>query len=288
MSGFPETMNGIARLAGVTIGDGLPVRLMAALNVSPESFYAGSVRVDAPPLRDAAQQAAAEGADILDIGAMSTAPYLKTKIPVAEEVRRMTWALEIVQGVTELPLCADTTRGPVAAAALAAGARIINDVTGLRGDRAMADTAVQAEGVVVVASQPAGTDAVQLPIVRRLLAESLKRAADVGIPAERIVIDPGIGFFTRTRPSSVAFNCAVLAQLGTLADLGRPVLVGVSRKSFLGVLAGSADPMQRLEASLGATAIAVYNGAAMVRTHDVAATRHVVRVAEAIRARHGS
>jgi len=284
----------LAELAGVPVGDGCPVRLMAALNVSPESFHPDSVSRDAAALREAAQRAADEGADIIDVGAMSTAPYLQTEVPVTEEVRRMTWALEVVGAAVALPLSADTTRAAVASAALSAGARIINDVSGLRADERMAEVATRAEGLVLTASEPANPDArtagrrareAPLTLVRRLLAESLERAARAGIGRERIVLDPGIGFFTRSDVAPDLFNCQVLAQLQSLLDLARPLMVGVSRKSFIGRITGRADPAERLWGSLGATAVAVYNGAAVVRTHDVAPTRDVVRVAEAIRAR---
>jgi dihydropteroate synthase len=276
-------MTPVSVLAGVRIGLDQPVRLMAALNVSAESFYAGSVHGDAGALRSAAQRAVAEGADIIDIGARSTAPYRDTAIPVAEEVRRMTWAVEAVAAAVRAPLSADTTSATVAAAALAAGARIINDVSGLRADAAMADIAAQGEGVVLVASSDAPALGVPVTQVRTLLVDSLARAQRAGIELSEIVLDPGIGFFARSGMAAPAFNCAVVDQLRGFADLGCPLLVGISRKSFLGRLTGRSDPADRLAASLAATAVAVYNGAAIIRTHDVAATRDAVCVAQAIR-----
>jgi len=272
-----------AVLAGVPVGTGHPVRLMAVVNVSPESFYSGSVRGDATALREAVQRATEEGADFIDIGAMSTAPYLKTAIPVAEEVRRMTWALDIARNATSVPLSADTSRATVAAAAIASGARVINDVTGLRSDPAMADVAAQGEGVVLTASQVEETVGDPLAVVSALLADSLDRARRAGIPEQEIVLDPGIGFFPRGGSLATKFPIAVLRRLQHLRDLRRPLLVGVSRKSFIGCLTDAAEPGDRLNGSLGATAIAVYNGADLVRTHDVAATRDVVLVAAALR-----
>jgi len=277
-------MRSEATLAGVRIGGDQPVRLMAALNVSPESFYAGSVLADRGALHEAAQRAAEEGADVIDIGARSTAPYRDTEVDVEEEVRRMLRAVETVVRAVPVPVSADTTRASVAAAALAAGARIVNDVSGLRGDKAMADIAAQAEGVVLVASPDGERDGEPLEQVRSLLCDSLERAARAGIAPGEIVLDPGIGFFTRGGVPAPAFTCAVLNRLDALADLGAPLLVGVSRKAFIGRLTGHDAPDARLAGSLAATAVAVYNGAAMIRTHDVAATRDAVRVAEAIRA----
>jgi dihydropteroate synthase len=275
-------MNPVAVLAGVAVGLDQPVRLMAVLNVSPESFYGGSVVGDVGALREAAQQAVAEGADIIDIGARSTAPYRDTAIPLAEEVRRMSRAVEAVVSAVRVPVSADTTRATVATAALAAGARIINDVTGLRGDAAMADMAAQGEGLVLVAAPDGDQREAPLAQVRRLLADGLARARQAGIGPDAIVLDPGIGFFTHAALPAAAFTCAVLNQLGALGELG-PLLVGVSRKSFVGHLTGRTDASDRLAGSLAATAVAVYNGASIIRTHDVAATRDAVRVAEAIR-----
>lgn len=273
-------------LGGVPIGGEHPVRLMAAINVSPESFFAGSVQVDDGALREAAQRAVEEGADIIDIGAKSTAPYLDTELPVAEEVRRMTRAVRAVAAAVRAPISADTTRAAVAVAALAEGARIVNDVCGLRGDRAMADIAARADGVVLVASPDGGSGGGPIQRVRRLLADSLARAQGAGIGRDAIALDPGIGFFI-DQGAGVRFTCTVLDQLAALADLGCPLLVGVSRKSFVGRLTGRTDAADRLAGSLAATAVAVYNGAAVIRTHDVAATRDAVRVAEAIRLASG-
>jgi dihydropteroate synthase len=257
---------------------------MAVINVSPESFYAGSVRRDAGALRAAAEEAVENGADFIDIGAMSTAPYLDTRIPAAEERRRLDWALETVAKTVDVPLSADTTRAEVARSALASGARIVNDVTGLRGDPDMAAVAAGAEGLVLVASSERRPGRASLARVLALLRASLTVAARAGVPATRTVIDPGIGFFPGSKPPPHVFNCRLLACLDELKQLDRPILIGVSRKSFIGRLTGRADPAERLSGSLAATAIAVYNGAAIIRTHDVAATRDAIRVAEAIRA----
>jgi dihydropteroate synthase len=271
-----------AQLGGVAIGGDAPVRVMAVLNVSPESFYPGSVRGDAAALREAARRAVEEGADLIDVGARSSAPYGDTAVPLDEEVRRMTWAVEAVAAAVRVPVSADTSRAPVAAAALAAGARIVNDVSGLRGDPAMADMAAQAQGVVLMAS-PDGADDEPLALVRRLLADSLARAARAGIAPGDIVLDPGIGFFTSAAVPALPFNCAVLRRLAELDALGHPLLIGVSRKRFIGALTGRIDPAERLAGSLAATAAAVLRGAAVIRTHDVAATCDAVRVAEALR-----
>jgi dihydropteroate synthase len=240
-------------------------------------------------LRAAARRAAAEGADFIDLGAMSTAPYLQTMISEAEERRRLGWALEALRGAVDVPISVDTTRASVAATALAAGARIVNDVTGLRGDAKMAEVAAQAEGLVLVASAlDVAISGAPTEVVRRLLVTAMDEANRAGIPTERVVIDPGIGFFPKAALPAHVFNCALIDQLDRLGDLERPILVGISRKSFIGKLTANKDPHDRLAGSLAATAIAVYRGAAIIRTHDVQATHDVVRVVEAIRGARGA
>jgi dihydropteroate synthase len=273
-----------AELADIAVGEGYPVRLMAVINVSPESFYPGSVAPDAAALRDAAQRAVVEGADLIDVGAMSTAPYRDTEISPAEELRRMTGALVVVAASARVPISADTTRAEVARAALDAGAAIINYVTGFGGDEAMGEVLARARGVILVASRRGHGEHVSVEDVRLLLDESLQRVRAAGVTPSRVVLDPGIGFFTGLDPPPEVFNCRLLADLESLASLGRPLLVGVSRKSFIGKLTGRIEPAERLSGSLAATALAVHNGAAVIRTHDVGATRDAVRIAEAVRA----
>ena len=279
-------MTAYANLAGVEVGDGFPVRLVGAINVSPESFYPGSVAATEDSVKQQAERMAAEGADLLDIGAMSTAPYLPTEIPEAEEIQRVTWAIGIVRGVASLPLSVDTTRSRVALAALDAGADVINDVSGLRRDPGMGEiVAKRARGAILMASEIAPEARDPIGTVRGLLEETLQIVWRVGVPEHRIVVDPGIGFFRKAALPWYEWDCEVLRRLGELKTLDRPLLVGVSRKSFIGQLLGQADPAERLGGSLAATAVAVVNGAHMIRTHDVGPSREVVRVAEALRPR---
>jgi dihydropteroate synthase len=225
------------------------------------------------------------GAAILDVGAMSTAPYLHARISEAEEADRLASAVHLISTKLAVPISADTTRSGPARAALEAGATIINDVSGLTGDRAMAPlVANSGVGVVVMAWERGGDEAGSpLDLVLHLLDESLRIARQAGVPSERIVVDPGIGFFRRRGIPWHRWDTAVLADLKALRDLGRPICVGVSRKSFIGAILGQVDPSDRLWGSLAATAVAVANGAHLIRTHDVAETNQAVRVAQAIR-----
>jgi dihydropteroate synthase len=272
-----------ANLAGVEVGDGLPVRILGAINVSPESFYAGSVARSRVALQRLAVRFVEEGADLLDIGAMSTAPYVKGAISEIEERQRLAAAVRAVRQVVAVPISVDTQRGAVAAAALDAGAAVVNDVSGLRYDPAMGAVARQAQGVILMACEQRASRKQPLALVNGLLRDCLRRARAARIERERVVLDPGIGFFRRAAVPWYEFDCLVLRQLARLRCLQRPLLVGLSRKSFIGKFTGHADPGQRLSGSLAAAAIAVYNGAALVRAHDVAATRDAVRIAAAVR-----
>ena len=274
-----------AALAGVHLGDGAPVAVMGALNVSPGSFYEGSVVTRADDLLRAAERMVCEGAALLDVGAMSTAPYLSGSISASEEAHRLGWAVEILASKLGVPVSADTSRAEPARAALEAGAAIINDVRGFTADGALAPLVARAGAGVILMASSRGDGEGQRPVdaVRGLIEESLRIATQAGIPAERIVVDPGIGFFRRRGIAWHEWDCAILAGLGRLRDLGRPLCIGVSRKSFVGEIVGEADPGRRLPGSLAAVSAAVLGGAHLVRAHDVAETVQAVRVAEAIR-----
>ena len=272
-------------VAGVSVGDGLDVAVVGALNVSPESFYSGSVAADADRLLQAGEAMARAGAAWLDVGAMSTAPYLEARIPEALEADRLHWAVGILTTKLDLPVSADVSRLGPARAALEAGAGMINDVTGLAGDPALARLTAEAGAALVLMAWPGAAPAAGEPVatVRAALARSLTIARAAGIPDERIVLDPGIGFYRGEGVSWPEWDCRVLAGLPALRELGRPLFVGVSRKSFIGAVAGVGDPAERLPGSLAAAAAAVLGGAHVIRAHDVAETVQAVRVAEAIR-----
>jgi dihydropteroate synthase len=276
-----------ARLGGVTVGDDCPVALIGALNVSPESFYPGSVFTDPDALVRAADRMLAAGAVILDVGALSTAPYRTTAVSEAEESDRLGTAVARLVAKLGAPVSADVSRAGPARAALEAGATIINDVTGFRGDAALpAIVATRGAGVILgasAASARAAGPGRPIDRVAATLGESLDLARAAGVPDERVVVDPGIGFFRQVAARWWEWDAAVIGSLDALRALGRPICVGVSRKSFVAALTGRTDPAHRLAGSLAASAIAVYKGASLVRTHDVEETRDAVQVAAAIR-----
>jgi dihydropteroate synthase len=269
----------------VGVGDGAPVAVMGVLNVSPESFHAGSVHRQPEALLRAALAMVDAGAAIVDVGARSTAPYLATEISEREEADRLAEAVAQLAAKLPVPVSADTARPGPARAALEAGARVLNDVSGLA-DADVARLVAEHEAGVIAMAWPAGGAPSADPVttVHGRLAAALARARGAGIPDDRVVLDPGIGFFRNEAIAWHEWDTRVLAGLPALLALGRPLAVGVSRKSFIGALTGRDRPEARLAGSLAATAAAVLGGAALVRTHDVAETVDAVRVAERIRA----
>jgi len=278
---------GRASLSGVTLGEGLPVVVMGVLNLGPESFHPASVHTARRSVRNAARAMADAGAALLDLGGRSTAPYRSAEVDEPEECRRLVQALEWLHGAVDVPLSVDTTREAPARAALAAGVRVLNDVSGLRDPRLAALVAEHRASVILTATPEGGgaPEPARGPVarVRGLLGEAVARARRAGIPEERVVLDLGIGFFRAERVPWDEWDVRILADLASLRDLGRPLCVGVSRKSFLAALTGRQDPADRLAASLAATVVAVLGGAALIRTHDVAETVDAIRVAERVR-----
>jgi dihydropteroate synthase len=303
MGGWHMSRDIRADVAGVAVGAGLPVVVMGVVNVSPESFHPGSVYEGDEAIVRAALGMVEAGAALIDVGGRSTAPYLASAIGDGEEAARLGHAVELLAAKLPVPVSADTARPSPARVALEAGARVINDVSTLRdpalarlvashaaslilmasppGERGGAVAARRARGVRRTATAPRSPSPVA--IVRNRLTDGLRRAARAGIPARRIVVDPGIGFFRDVGMPWHEWDASIVANLGALGVLGRPVCVGVSRKSFIGAILERPDTADRLGGSLAATAVAVMNGAAIIRTHDVGQTRDVVRVAERLR-----
>lgn len=256
-------------------------QLVAVVNASPESFFAGSVVTDPAAIADRAAQAEAEGAAALDIGARSTAPYRDTAITIGEEVRRIASAVKAARAATALPISADTMHAEAARAALDEGADAINDVSALA-DPAMAPLVRErACGLVLMANDdPALDEAGRTPaeVTVALLRAALARAE--GIDPALVAVDPGIGFFRHRSMPWWQWDLAVLAALDDIRGaLARPLYVGVSRKSFIGHLTGQKDPAGRLAGTLGAHVALARRGVELLRVHDVRATREALLVA---------
>ncbi len=263
--------------------DGRPL-VMGILNVTPDSFYPGSRRPGADAAVEAGLAMAESGADIVDVGGESTRPGAEA-VEAQVEIDRVCPVIERLRRETTATISIDTSKARVAAAALDAGADMVNDVTALRGDGGMLPL-VASRAVPVVLMHMRGTPRTmqQAPYyadavaeVRAELAAAMAAAVAGGVPVERIVLDPGIGFGKRPED-----NLVLLRDLARIRDLGARVLVGLSRKSFLGVVTGRAVD-ERLAATIAANTVAILAGADIVRVHDVREAVDMVRVVASIR-----
>jgi len=266
--------------------------ILGVLNATPDSFSDGGrfvrtgaiERVDLAAALAAAKELEEGGADVLDVGGESTRPGA-SEIPLEVERSRVLPVIEALREATTLPISIDTRKARVAADALAAGATLVNDVSGLGSDPEIADVAAE-RGAWLVLGHMRGTPATMqraphfddvIAEVARELAASIARACERGVARERIVADPGLGFGKRLDD-----NLALVAQVGRLrAELGVPILLGPSRKSFLGALTG--DPVERRDdATLAVCAVAAFLGADAVRVHDAARARRAIAVGRAL------
>ncbi|MEW6044686.1 MAG: dihydropteroate synthase [Thermoproteota archaeon] len=276
------------RLGSVRVGGTNPVRIMGIINASPESFYKKSIKAG-KQIAQAARQMEQDGADFIDVGGMSTAPYLETLISEKEEARRVIDAIKQIQRVSNLPISIDTCRASVAQAALEHGADIINDVSGLKYDKQMRNVIAKYQpSLVLCAYSPFQLKGNLLLQTKHLLRQSIVIAKSAGINTNTIAIDPAIGFFRKTgknpfytkiRTDWFKRDLQTLQNLSSLR-INQPILVSVSNKSFIGKIIEKKDPSDRLYGSLAAEVIAVLNGADIIRTHNVKETRDAVRIAQ--------
>jgi dihydropteroate synthase len=280
------------RIAGQILPRGERTLVMGVLNVTPDSFSDGSLFFDAERALHRAHEMIAEGADIIDVGGESTRPGAAA-VGLDEELRRVMPVVEALARQTRTPISIDTTKAPVAAAALAVGAAIINDVSGLRADPRLAEEAARA-GAGLVLMHSRGTPATMqgLPPVLDVLAEvitglqkSIGTAMDHGVTPDAIAIDPGIGF-----GKTAAQNLELLGSLDRLAQAfpQQTLLIGTSRKAFIGRLLNDAPATQRLYGTLATVVAAALRGAQVVRVHDVRPAVEALLVADAIRLASGS
>jgi dihydropteroate synthase len=259
--------------------------IMGVLNATPDSFYDGGRYFR---FRDAVSrglQLEDEGADIVDVGGESTRPPFDRVLPAAEEIRRVAPLIEVLRKRLKIPLSVDTFKSEVARAAISAGAEIVNDVSGLRWDPQLCKL-VASTRTALVLMHSRGTPATMhrmprvldvMKAVTKGLERSIRKAASAGIERDRLIVDPGLGFSKNPED-----NLKILNKLEALGHLRIPILVGTSRKSFLGRVLGL-PVEQRLLGSLASCAIAVLEGAHIVRVHDVRETRQVVKVCDAVR-----
>ena len=282
-------INYVNKLGTIPVGDSNPVRFMGILNTSRESFYKKSISISKQRISDAVYRMEAEGADFIDVGGMSTAPYLATMISEKTEISRIMKAIKIIQQISNLPISVDTCRAGVAKEALELGVDIINDVTGLKYDPMMPKTIEKyCPSLVLCAYSKKIMTGNQLHNVKQLLNESLEIAKSVNIPKTKIVLDPAIGFFRKkgmgdffTKINSDWFkrDLLILKNLKSIKS-GRPILVSVSNKSFIGKILKKENPSDRLFGSLAAEVISVLNGANIIRTHNVGKSKEANAIAQ--------
>ena len=274
------------------VGKEFTVKVMGIINTSPESFYKGSVKRDEQEIAATARQMQEDGAHMIDIGGMSTAPYVQTHIvSIQEEIRRVTEAIKVVKSACDLPISADTPRAAVAKEAIAAGADTVNDVTGLKYDSKMADIAAKAGVSMIIGAYSKAPVTGKLVSTLEALKKSMRLASEAGI--KDVMIDPSIGFFRQegknpffTKMTDMpwyARDIEILSNLHKLATLKKPICVSVSRKSFIGFLLNLNSAEDRLIPSIACEMIAALNGANIIRTHNVRETVQAVTMLQLLR-----
>ncbi|MFX1318296.1 MAG: dihydropteroate synthase [Promethearchaeota archaeon] len=266
-----------AYLGNVPVGDGHPIVSIGIINLDPYSFYSPSSYPSLQKAVSAAEKMIEEGVEILDIGGASTAPGA-SPVSIDEEIRRVQPVIKQISQKWAIPLSIDTQRTQVAKVALTNGATIVNDVSGLKSDSAMAavikDTGASC---IVMASKSQPGDQLKIPAIVSALRESLHIARTAEISNSSLVVDPGLGF-------GKPFGCDVeiIRNLKALRTLDRPILVGVSRKNFIGQVLGYESPDDRLFGSLAVSTVVILKGAHVLRTHDVRATKDCIRMVAAL------
>jgi dihydropteroate synthase len=274
------------------LGKKFTVKVMGIINVSPESFYKGSVKTDEQEIAATAKQMQQDGAHIIDIGGMSTAPYVQTVIvPIEEETRRVRQAIKVVRAACNLPISADTPRAAVAQEAVAIGADAVNDVTGLKYDSKMAEVAAKAGVPMIIGAYSKASATGRIAGTLKALKKSLGLAKEAGI--KDVMIDPSIGFFRQegknpffTKMTDMPWytrDIEILSKLGRLATLKKPICVSVSRKSFIGYLLNLKAAEDRMVPSIACEMIAALNGANIIRTHNVRETVHALTMLQLLK-----
>lgn len=287
-------INHVNKLGNVGVGGRNPVRIMGILNTSPESFYKKSIKSTKQQIVDTIKQMEIDGTDFIDVGGMSTAPYLSTSVSEKIESQRILNAIKIIQNISNLPISVDTCRANVAKSALEYGIEIINDISGLKYDDKMINVIMEYRPSLILCAFDSKTVSGNIQSTKNLLKDSLKIAKSAGIPSSNIVLDPAIGFFrksgkgsffTKIKSDWLERDLSIIQNLRSIKQQ-HPILISVSNKSFIGKLLGKENASDRLFGSLAAEVASVLNGADIIRTHNVAETKDAVTVAEKLSKRH--
>ena len=279
----------MAKLAKLSVGGKNETRIMGIINVSPESFFKNSINTTKLEISKTVKKMESEGANIIDVGGMSTAPYLKTIISEKEEEKRISKAIKIIQNITNIPISVDTCRSKIAQSALELGVEIINDVSGLKFDKDMPKIIERFQPSLIVcaySNKIVGNN--HAVVTKKLLQESIMIAKKAKISRDNIVVDPAIGFFrksgrgfpfTKIRSSWVSRDLAVLQNLRFIKNKF-PALVSVSNKSFIGEILQKDNPGDRLYGTMAAELISIMYGADILRTHNVNAAKDILKISK--------
>jgi len=258
--------------------------IMGILNVTPDSFSDGSIYFDRQKAVERGLQMADEGADMIDIGGESTRPGSKP-VPARQEIARVVPLVENLSRKLKIPISVDTKKSQVAQKSLEAGAEIINDVSALNGDKKMASVVRKADAALILMHMRGTPENMQagnlvyddlMDEIIDYLARQCRKAVAAGIGKDHLVADPGIGF-----GKTYEDNCRIIKKTGELKSLGLPLLIGASRKAFIGHVTGG-QPAERIEGTAATVSAAIMNGCHIVRVHDVAAMKKVAAMTDAI------
>ncbi|HDI79275.1 MAG TPA: dihydropteroate synthase [Desulfobacteraceae bacterium] len=258
--------------------------IMGILNITPDSFSDGGLYLDTEKAVEHALRLADDGADIIDIGGESTRPYSQ-RVPLEEELKRVIPVIEGIRRYSDIPISIDTYKAEVAKRAIDAGASIVNDITALRGDPLMAEVVRDRQVPLVLMHMKGDPSNMQdnptydnlMQEISLFLKERAQYAISRGISEEKVIVDPGIGF-----GKTFEHNLEIINRLGILQELGYPILIGTSRKRFLGEILNK-EPMERDIGTMATVTAAILNGANIVRVHNVKMAKDVVKVADALK-----
>lgn len=285
----------MTKLGNVGVGGRNPVRIMGILNTSPESFYKKSIKTTKQKISDSIRQMESDGADFIDVGGMSTAPYLETIVSEKLEINRITKAIKLVQNSSNLPISIDTCRAQVAKSALEMGAEIINDISGLKYDDKMKQIVSNYNpSLVLCAFDKHKVTGNPISVTKKLLRQSISILEKINFPKSKIVLDPSIGFFRKTGKGPFFTkietdwferDLQVIKNLNLIKQKF-PILISVSNKSFIGKILEKENPSDRIYGSLAAEVISVLNGTDVIRTHNVSETKDAIKVASILSRRN--
>ena len=284
----------MTKLGNLVVGRKNEITIMGILNISPESFYKNSVKSTKSQISKSLIEMEKNGVNIIDIGGMSTAPYLKTIVSEKVESERVTNAVKIIQNLSNIPISVDTCRASVANDALELGVDVINDISGLKYDKNMPKIIEKYTPSVILCSYSKklvkGNSILE---TKKFLNESIKIAQNADISKEKIVVDPAIGFFRRSSDvknklpytkinSDWAERDIEIIKKLNLLKTSFPILVSISNKSFLGKLLGKEDPADRNTGTAIAEMLSIINGASIIRTHNPKITSDVIKITKSL------